>query len=220
MRPPRVLPLARWTTLVGGVVALAVVTAMLFGARSGEVSGPPAADPSASVATGHAGAAPASPRAPTGTGRPAPSAPGTPEALSVPALGLRAPVTGVALDAGGALVPPADPHVVGWWTGGARPGGRRGAALLAGHTVHDGTGVFDDLAQLEVGDAIEVRTSRTVLAFRVWQVRELTKTRLATSASRLFDQTGDARLVLVTCSDWDGVRYLGNTVVVARAEGE
>ena len=210
MRPSRLAPLARWTTLVGGLVALVVVAAMLLEARSDEVPGPPAADTSASVAAEHPGATPAPPRNP----------PGTPVALHVPALGLRAPVVGVALDADGALVPPADARVVGWWSGGVRPGSRRGAALLTGHTVHDGAGVFDDLARLEVGDAVEVLTRRGVLDFRVWQVREVTKTRLAASAVRLFDQTGDATLVLVTCSDWDGVRYLGNTVVVARAEGE
>ncbi|MCK9822604.1 class F sortase [Nocardioides cavernae] len=217
MRPRRLVPLARRTALVGGAVALVVVTAMLLGARSGEVPAPPAADTSAGVVTGQP-ATPAPPRDPSRTGHDA--APGTPVALRVPALGLRAPVVGVALAADGALVPPADARVVGWWSGGVRPGSRRGAALLTGHTVHDGAGVFDDLARLEVGDAVEVLTRRRVLDFRVWQVREVTRTRLAASASRLFDQTGDATLVLVTCSDWDGVRYLGNTVVVARAEGE
>ncbi|CUR61434.1 exported hypothetical protein [metagenome] len=207
MRPPRLVPLARWTTFVGVVVALVVVTAMLLDTRSGEAPGPPAADMPASVATEH----------PAGTPAPPTDPPGTPVALRVPALGLRAPVVGVALDADGALVPPADARVVGWWSGGVRPGGRTGAALLTGHTVHDGTGVFDDLARLEVGDAVEVLTRRRVLDFRVWKVREVTRARLATSANRLFDQTGDATLVLVTCSDWDGVRYLGNTVVVARA---
>ena len=220
MRPRRLVPLARWTALVGGAVALVVVTAMLLGAGSGQVPTPPAADTSAGVAANQPAATPGPARAPSGTGRDLPSAPGTPVALHVPALGLRAPVVGVALDADGALVPPADAQVVGWWSGGVRPGSRRGAALLTGHTVHDGAGVFDDLARLEVGDAVEVLTRRRVLDFRVWQVREVTKTRLAASADRLFDQTGDATLVLVTCSDWDGVRYLGNTVVVARAEGE
>lgn len=201
MRPPR-LDRVGWTTVLGGVVALVVVAAMVFSARSGEVPESVTSDAPASASTR---------RPPT-----APSEPAPPVGLRIPALGIDAPVVAIEMPPGGTLVPPPDPRAVGWWSAGARPGGERGAALLTGHTVHDGEGVFDDLAALDVGDAVEVVTRRQVLRFSVRTVRDLTKSRLAATAGRLFGQTGHPRLVLVTCSAWDGERYRGNTVVVAR----
>ena len=38
---------------------------------------------------------------------------------------------------------------------------------------------------------------------------------MADHAERLFSQDVPGRLVLVTCEDWDGERYLSNVVVVA-----
>ena len=33
---------------------------------------------------------------------------------------------------------PLNPKIVGWWDGGARPGDRRGTAILAGHINYSG----------------------------------------------------------------------------------
>ena len=209
MRPPRPLALARSTAAVGGALALVVLAAMALSLRPGEGSRPDGVAP-----------VPAAPSAVvTASDGPQETAvrrPGPPVALRVPALDVDARVVAVGLDTAGVLVPPADPRVVGWWGGGARPGSARGAAVLTGHTVHDGGGVFDDLAALEVGDVVEVVTRTRVLTFGVRRVRDLGKDRLAADAGRLFGRTGSARLVLVTCTDWDGTGYLGNTVVVAR----
>jgi LPXTG-site transpeptidase (sortase) family protein len=89
--------------------------------------------------------------------------------------------------------------------------------VLTGHTVHDGGGVFDHLAALEVGDSVAVVTRDGQLTYTVRTVRELSKGQLAAAADRLFSRAGAPGLVLVTCTGWDGARYLGNTVVVARA---
>lgn len=201
MRPPRPGPVG-WTTLLAGVLALVVVAAMMFSARSGGGLEPATSDAPARTVTR---------QPPT-----APTEPAQPVALRIPALGIDAPVVAIEMSPGGALVPPPDPRAVGWWSAGARPGSERGAALLTGHTVHDGEGVFDELAALHVGATVEVVTRRQVLRFSVRTVRDLTRSRLAAAASRLFGQAGDARLVLVTCSSWDGEHYRGNTVVVAR----
>lgn len=41
------------------------------------------------------------------------------------------------------------------------------------------------------------------------------KAALAKRATQLFDQRVRARLVLVTCEDWNGKVYLSNVVVIA-----
>jgi LPXTG-site transpeptidase (sortase) family protein len=138
---------------------------------------------------------------------------GVPVLLRIPRLDVTTDV--VAIDAqGGVLVPPADPALVGWWADGARPGSRDGAVVMTGHTVHDGDGVFDDLAVLERSDLVEVTTPRGTLTYVVTEARGLSKSELASVAADLFGASGRARVVLVTCTDWDDGQYLGNTVVV------
>lgn len=119
------------------------------------------------------------------------------------------------VDAGRALVPPADPRVLGWWAPGARPGALRGSALITGHTVHAGGGALDDLSDLEPRDRVEVRTAGLRMPYVVRKVRVFGKGRLLTEAERLFDQEVQGRLVVVTCADWDGTQYLSNVVVTA-----
>lgn len=141
---------------------------------------------------------------------------GVPLTLRIPRLDVTTDV--VAVDAeGGVLVPPADPGLVGWWEDGARPGSPDGAVVLTGHTVHAGGGVFDGLAVLQPGAVVEVTTPRGALTYVVTEVLDLSKAQLASVASEMFGSSGRARVVLVTCSDWDGERYRGNTVVVARS---
>ncbi|WP_082500272.1 class F sortase [Nocardioides sp. Leaf285] len=145
---------------------------------------------------------------------PAPRRPGAPVELVVPALGVAAPVEPVRAP-GGVLVPPSDPRRLGWWAGGARPGDARGSALVAGHTVHTGGGALDDLETLRRGAPVRVRTDRALLRYEVTSVRVFEKGRLARESARLFSQEARGRLVLLTCEDWDGSRYLANVVVVA-----
>ncbi len=139
---------------------------------------------------------------------------GVPERLLVPALGVDAPVIPIGMRAG-TLLPPSDPQVLGWWTGGAPVGAKRGGAVLTGHTVHTGGGAFDDLDRLRPGDVARVRTGKGTIGYRVSAVTIYRKASLAADARRVFSQSVPGRLVLVTCSDWDGTTYLSNTVVFA-----
>ena len=145
---------------------------------------------------------------------PARWAPGAPRRVVIPRLGVRAPVLPVKAP-GGTLVPPSDPQQLGWWAGGARPGAERGSALVAGHTVHDGGGALDDLETLRRGDAVTVRTDHGTIRYEVRRVAVFSKGSVAQQAERLFSQSVPGRLVLVTCEDWDGERYLSNVVAVA-----
>jgi hypothetical protein len=49
----------------------------------------------------------------------------------------------------------------------------------------------------------------------VRRVAVYAKGSLARQAERLFSQDVPGRLVLITCEDWDGSRYLSNVVVTA-----
>jgi hypothetical protein len=121
-----------------------------------------------------------------------------------------APVVPVELK-GGALDPPADPEVLGWW---GRPAGSvKGTTLLVGHTVSTGGGTLDDLEHTRVGSVATI----SGIDYRVDRVAVISKAQLARRAPQLFDQTGSARLVLVTCEGYDSATrtYADNVVVVA-----
>jgi len=216
-----VAELRRRQSRAGAVVA-AVAAPLLLAAglavgagalrTSSEASGAPpvpAAAPAAEVTTSAAAPPSGRPR----PGRPAGGA--APEAVVVPALGIEAVVSGITLKQG-ALTPPADPQQVGWWSEGAAPGADTGAAVLTGHTVHTGGGAFDDLEELTAGDDVVVRTARGRIAYVVDSVRVLDRDELARQSADVFDQSGAARLVLITCEDWDGTAYRSNVVVTAR----
>lgn len=114
-----------------------------------------------------------------------------------------------------ALMPPSDPSKVGWWSGGAQPGGKTGSAVITGHTVHNGGGAFDNLGKLDPGSVVQVATVRGQLRYQVSTVTTYRKATLAKRAAQLFDQSVRGRLVLVTCEDWNGQVYLSNVVVIA-----
>ena len=65
-----------------------------------------------------------------------------------------------------------------------------------------------------------VRTARGTVGYAVVDVDVYTRRALARHADQVFRLSGPGRLVLVTCSDWNGVdsdtNTVVNTVVVAR----
>jgi LPXTG-site transpeptidase (sortase) family protein len=146
--------------------------------------------------------------------RTATARPGRPTGITIPQLGVNAPVVAIGAVHGG-LTPPSDASKVGWWSGGAQPGSKRGSAVITGHTVHNGGGAFDDLDKLVPGSVVQVSTVRGPLKYRVATVTTYRKATLAKRAAQLFDQGVRGRLVLVTCEDWTGEVYLSNVVVVA-----
>ncbi len=142
------------------------------------------------------------------------TAPGRPERITVPQLGMSARVIGIRSD-GGALNPPSNPREVGWWSEGAKPGAKKGSAVMTAHTVHTGGGAFDHLEDLSAGDSVIILTDKGNLRYEVDWVRIYRKQSLAKHAAEVFDQSVPGRLVLITCDDWNGSVYLSNAVVVA-----
>lgn len=164
----------------------------------------------------HSGSPSASPElGTTATPKLAEPLPGAPVHVRIPALGVDAPVLPVHAPHN-TLVPPSDPEELGWWADGAEPGAPHGAVLIAGHTVHNGPGALNPLGTLTPGARVLVRTATGErLRYRARRVHTFSKGTIAERAARLFAQRGPARLVLVTCADWDGTRYLSNSVVIA-----
>ncbi len=138
----------------------------------------------------------------------------TPMELEVPALSINAPVIPIAMY-DGVLTPPSNTSTVGWWSQGARPGSSSGTAVLVGHAVHTGGGVFNSLDTLGPGSSITVETSSGDLSYTVSRVEVYHKSELPAHAQEVFGQSGPGRLVLVSCDDWDGSVWESNVVVFA-----
>lgn len=141
---------------------------------------------------------------------------GPPDALKVPAIDLDAPLDPIEVDTAGVLTPPSDVTRVGWWKRSAQPGARRGQTLLTGHAVRSGNGVMDRLAEVRAGDLVQVVDGERVVDYRATRTVTLSKAQVAARAPQLFGQgRRDGRLVLVSCTDWDGEDYRANVVVFA-----
>jgi LPXTG-site transpeptidase (sortase) family protein len=144
------------------------------------------------------------------------SALGIPRVLRISRIGVDAPVMPIQSNEQRILEPPRDLSVVGWWSGGAAPGERRGSAVLVGHSVrNEGGGVFDHMGDLSRGDAIEVEAADATLSYRVQSIDVLSKEEVARNAEEIFAQSGAGRLVLITCEDWDGKAWRSNIVTIA-----
>ena len=137
-----------------------------------------------------------------------------PTRVVVQRLAIDVPVLPIAPE-GGVLYPPDDPRELGWYKYGARPGAVQGSAVITGHTVHTGGGALDELDDLRAGDTVRVSTANGTIGYRVSDVSILSKTQFAHRAQKVFSSTVPGRLVLITCTDWDGQDYLSNTLVYA-----
>ncbi|WP_354644939.1 class F sortase [Kitasatospora camelliae] len=144
--------------------------------------------------------------------------PSPPTRIRIPALGVDAPVTGLALDPDGHLEPPppAEPNLAGWYRAGTTPG-QRGTAVMAGHVdTRQGPAVFYRLGDLRRGDHLEVtRQDGSSAHFTVDAVE--TYRRSDFPDHTVYAAAPDAQLRLITCGG--GYRepegYDGNVVVFA-----
>jgi hypothetical protein len=141
-----------------------------------------------------------------------------PVALTVPALGIEAPVDPVGVRDDGQMAIPDDVGRVGWYRFGPAPGGE-GSAVLAGHVDdrEQGLGELAPLREVQVG--AEVLVTDTAGATTRWRVVSRQQVdKQALPVDRLFAREGPPRLVLVTCGGEflpEQGRYESNVVVVA-----
>lgn len=144
---------------------------------------------------------------------------GAPMRLVMPALKVDAPVVPISM-VGATLDPPRDYHEVGWWNASAKPGASQGQTVITGHTLHTGGASMNNLGELTVGNAVQVVSKRGTLTYTVTKKMVLTKKQLSKNSDQLFAQDrGQGRLVLITCSDWNGAYYDTNTIVFATPRG-
>jgi hypothetical protein len=142
--------------------------------------------------------------------------PAGPTRVQVPAIGLDAPVAGIAVDAAGALAAPDDAATAGWLASGPVPG-TSGPAVLTGHVSYRGPAVFARLRELVPGDEVLVaEEDGTTVRFVVTAVAPYPKTEFPTA--KVYGPTPDAQLRLITCGgDLDPAAhsYADNVVVYA-----
>jgi len=143
-----------------------------------------------------------------------------PVRLKIRAIRVDARVVPVQVSSDAVLDPPRDYREVGWWDRSAEPGAGSGQTVITGHTVHTGGGSLDDVGRLHDGQPVDVVTRSGTMRYAVSDVRVLSQAALARSAPRLFGQGhGAGRLVLVSCTGWNGSSYDSNVVVLARPLG-
>ncbi|MDQ0760644.1 class F sortase [Streptomyces canus] len=202
-------------TVIAGVTVVALGTGAWLLRSGAETHAPP--QPSAAQA--HAGrvsgvdtrraAAPALPPSP-------------PDRVRIPAIGVDAPLMGLALTRSGSLaVPPAGrKNLAGWYEAGTTPG-ETGTAIVAGHVDNaEGPAVFYDLGALRKGSAIEVDRRDgsvalfTVDAVEVYEAKDFPDEKVYGSASR-------PELRVITCGGGysRSTGYRGNVVVFAHLTG-
>jgi hypothetical protein len=145
---------------------------------------------------------------------PVPCQPGSPTRMSIPGLGVDAPIETIGLDrrarpddSGHApLGAPVDQRNAGWYAAGPKPGSGRGTVLTNGHTYRDGSAIFqeDFAALVTVGQQIDlVLDNGTTCSYRistVWRnVDAVQDYPQLVASERLYDQQGPERLFLATC---------------------
>jgi LPXTG-site transpeptidase (sortase) family protein len=143
--------------------------------------------------------------------------PALPVELTIPVLGVRAPMVHLGLEQDGSLQVPSSVTVAGWYTGSPRPGAV-GSSVIAGHVDSlSGPGVFYRLGTLRPGDRVSVsRADGTMAVFSVTKVLTYAKDEFPTAD--VYGPSPDPELRLITCGgtfDPATGHYLSNVVAYA-----
>jgi len=139
---------------------------------------------------------------------PTPTAPASaalPVRLTIPKIGIDAPVSVKGLDANGTMQNPNGPGDVAWYDFSARPG-QGGNAVFSGHLdYHDyGPAVFARLREMTAGDLVEVRLEDGTVRRYVVTISVLYPAESAPS-QEIVGPTGQEMVTLVTCGGtWQG----------------
>ena len=132
--------------------------------------------------------------------------------IRIPAIGLDHAMRGEGLGSNGTIDP--DPGTVMGFTGyeRVRPG-KLGTAVIAAHVA---TGqradVFADLADVDVGDTVEVFEDGKAVAYRVTRASAIDKKKVTTDQAVWGANDSRTRLAIITCDDAFGLRGDGHRV--------
>lgn len=141
--------------------------------------------------------------------------------LAVRGRNIDMPVVPVGVAENGEMAIPPSNRDVGWYEFGARPDDDAGVTVMAAHvdTVAEGLGPFARLKGIRKGSEVTVTTADgTTHRYKVSAVDEIAKS--SVPLAEVFQRSGPARLVLITCGGaYDrGVGYTDNVVVTAVPE--
>jgi sortase (surface protein transpeptidase) len=141
-----------------------------------------------------------------------------PELISIPAIGVRAPVISLGLNSDGTLEVPSIASETGWFRDGPEPG-EPGASILVGHVSgRAGPAVFYHLRALRRGDEIKISLEDgSIVRFTVRSSFSAPKSRFPTD--RVYIHGGAPTLHLITCDgafDRATGHYVDNYIVVAK----
>ncbi|WP_200429199.1 class F sortase [Streptomyces sp. NE5-10] len=224
MAPRKALGL---TATLLGVLLCAVFLVLLVRGKPGRAAdfGSTPASTASSPPPMNSTPAPSSAR-PTGvaTGAPSPADAGparipAPQELSIPRLGLSAPVDPVGVAEDGQTEVPPDPDRVGWYRFSPAPGSAAGSSVIVGHVDAKGRGlgVLDGLNEVRQGDRVLIgRKDGSTVSYEITARRTVGKKVLA--ASDAFRREGRPVLTLITCAGPylpDAGGYQNNLVVTA-----
>jgi sortase (surface protein transpeptidase) len=137
--------------------------------------------------------------------------------ISIPAIGVDAPIVRLGLNPDRTIQVPKNFAEAGWFQPGPEPG-ERGAAVIVGHLDSRlGPGVFYRLHELPVGAVIKIKVQdgRTVRFIARSMIR-VPKSRFPTT--RVYVHTGPPALRLVTCAgklNWATGHHRDNYIVFA-----
>jgi hypothetical protein len=143
-----------------------------------------------------------------------------PVRISIPAIGVDAPIVRLGLNPDRTIQVPKNFADAGWFQPGPEPG-ERGAAVIVGHLDSRlGPGVFYRLHELPVGAVIKIKVQdgRTV-RFVARSMIRVPKSRFPTK--RVYVHTGPPALRLVTCAgklNWATGHHRDNYIVFATLE--
>ena len=144
-----------------------------------------------------------------------------PSRVAIPDIDLDQPLIDLGIAADGRMEVPVDFDDVGWFTGGGRPGGR-GPTVIAAHVdSRVGPAAFARLAELEVGDEVQVAdVDGGTTRYAVTEVADFAKADFPTA--RVFGAQPTDQLRLITCGgifDRSVGHYEDNRVVFAEPVG-
>lgn len=142
----------------------------------------------------------------------------TPIHLTIPVIGVSAPLVILGLNANGSPQVPSSWYIPGWYKYDASPG-QYGTAVILGHIDSvAGPAVFYRINQLKYGDRVIVKLRDGVtVRFAVIAVREYLKAKFPDKY--VYEAHGYAALQLVTCGgafDYQTHHYLSNIVVFTK----
>jgi hypothetical protein len=148
---------------------------------------------------------------------------GRPIWLTIPALGVSAPIEEVGLNEDGSMAAPVDWSSAGWFKLGYLPG-QAGTAVIAGHLDAPGgkEAIFWDLHLLRPEDEIRIEVNDGRI--HLYQVEQTVSYPYnGAPLDEIFTWSAEPRLALVTCQgDWSRAErtYADRLVVFARYSGE